>query len=506
MSGVKERTITMTESQVRTLRQQAAQATSLQEQNRILQQLADMNAQRMTDQEARISTLNNNIRTLRSALQNVANDDAAARRQLQAQLRDAIRQTNAALEDMARQNEENLARLGDDFRDQLSAHQADTLNRLEANRQALQEALSEATAALQADIHNVRDRVNALDSTVNGMAVSNETLLNHARQFADTARQVLEGTAGGYRVELLVPGRMAAVQGLLDTAVSDIALTNAHSTNASAARLSARTALQEALQLQQAVIEAEQQWQTAFREARQALTNAQGCRRDNEKLPITQDYALDVDFWCNGGLTTLDGRLTSLDRQLDNARGLSSSQLQGIRQAAEQIGTEIRENSEFAMLAYASSLDREDVAHICAAHMLERLALVTEFEGYEGSDQRAGHRIILRNPRTGFEMVVDQSPQVNADGTLSNRLESHILSYGTNNEEEGDRIAYSALEGLAAYGFSATPVRTRPGMEKTPSQNLGLLDHVNYIRKAPDAARIPSKPEKAPAAVTAAAN
>lgn len=251
-------------------------------------------------------------------------------------------------------------------------------------------------------------------------------------------------------------------------------------TNAPIARQAARQAVEVALQLHEDIIRAEQEWQVRYQAARQAVSTAQAqavaCRQ--MKIPM-EDAAveIDVDHWSNGDLTALRSRADALQTRLDNADTLTSEDLEGLREAGVQAAQEILESAQFAAVAVSASQDRADIAQNVAYHMRDALGLIVQSHGFQGNDQRGGHRIHLKNPRTGFEMVVTQYPESNGESILGNRLESDILEYGTNNEQEGDEIACQAMTSLAAaladladLGFCQGPVETVSGYENRPSQ------------------------------------
>ena len=62
-------------------------------------------------------------------------------------------------------------------------------------------------------------------------------------------------------------------------------------------------------------------------------------------------------------------------------------------------------------------------------------------------------------------------------------MESDILDYGTNNRQEGDRIAYEALQALAELDFCQEPVRTVQGYEDKPSERREQTDRARWDRE-----------------------
>ena len=167
--------------------------------------------------------------------------------------------------------------------------------------------------------------------------------------------------------------------------------------------------------------------------------------------------------------------MDALDNQLQEPESLSLGELDAIRDSGLQIGREIGDTAEFALEAVYSSQDRSDIAADFTEQLNEQGLTICE-DGFRGSDPRAAHRLRMKNPMTGFEIVITQTPEVQADGTVANRLESDILNYGTNNEAHGDSIARSLLNSLSGIGLEHTEVCTKPGFETTTSDRVEIVD------------------------------
>ena len=494
MSGRKTSYTRISVDELARLRRQANSAATLAGSNRAMEALARSTDAFMRQQQDRINQLNDTIDSLNRT---VSNQNAAASKecqQLRAQLQATIRNTNQALQEMAARNQQELNTLNREFQQGLARNQADTIRMIDESNRRMEQALTTAVSSLEQEIGSVSSRMNQvereLEETARQLGImvhSDAALLEMAREYADTARLLNDDSANSFRTELLLPGRLAAARGLLRQADQDIAdAAGDLPTNASVARQNARAAVEEALRLHEDLVRAEQVWQAHYQAAQQALNTAEAQRVASSRLQLDNDgqpLEVDVDHWSNGDLSALDDRIAALRQQLEQADGLSLSDLDGIRQAGVQVAHEILEASEFATVAFYASQDRADIAQDVADHMWDALALAIQSDGYQGDDQRGAHRIHLKNPDTGFEMVVTQIPELDENGGLGNRLESDILDYGTNNRQEGDRIAYEALQALADLDFCQEPVRTVQGYEDRPSERREQADRARWDRE-----------------------
>lgn len=485
MSGRKTTYTSISVDELIRLRRQACQASSLSQCNQALQQLAERSEQLMRQQQSRIDSLNSTINGLNRT---IASQDAAAsreRQQLRTQLQTTIQNTNQALQQMAARSQQQMQELSQQFRQDLAAHRTDTARAIEESNRRMDQALQSAVSSLESQIGTVSSRMDRMEQDLADSARrvgilfnSNASLLELAREYADVARTIADDTARNFRTELLLPGRLEQVQELLRTADQDIRDADGKfPTNAPVARQSARTAATAAMQLHEDMVRAEQAWQARYQAAVQALNAAEAQIEACRRIRFPGETAeIDVDRWSNGDLSALSTRQSALRGQLNNADGLSVEALYGIRQAGAQLASEVLETSEFAAIAFGASQDRADVAQDVADSMRESLGLMIVDHGFQSGDQRAAHRIHLKNPHTGFEMVVTQYPETGPDGVVGNRLESDILDYGTNNEQEGDRIAYQALSALSGLGLCQQTVQTVPGYENRPSDRRQQTD------------------------------
>lgn len=461
MSGRKTTYTTISDEELRRIREQAARATSLQESNRLLNQLSACNEAALAEYRTRIRTLNNNIEQMNHR---IAEQDAAASREVQmlrTQLQQTVRESNLLIQEESRKTEQHVREMHQNFSRELSstksefsdvlnqtrldiAEALDTNNRriesaMRLNNQRMENEMRGLEIRLNADLQGIRSQLDSIEATVSSTVRNQSVLLEMAREYERSADMIIADIQANYRAELLCPGRLKPVLQSLESCQSEIKDAERMPENAPTARREARQALEEAFQLRQDVICAEREWSIHFDVARQILGAASAQLEVSRviDLPDETNVSVDVDTWTAGDLTAIEERLGSLNGLLDNSEDLSVSDLDRIQSAGMQISREIDDTSMFAVEAFYASQDRADIAQDIADQLSE-MGLTIVDHSYQGNDQRAAHRLHLRNNITEFEIVITQTPVIQSDGTIANRLESDIVNYGSLNETYGD--------------------------------------------------------------------
>lgn len=246
------------------------------------------------------------------------------------------------------------------------------------------------------------------------------------------------------------------------------------------------------MRIREDLVRAEQEWQLHYQQARQVLNVAEAKREASRKIRLAdgqESVVVDVDYWTDGDLASLEKRIQALSGALDKSGDLKVPDLDGIRSAGMQIITELQEAVEFAVIAVHASADRCEIAEDVAAYLAEVLGLSVVSDGYQGGDQRGAHRVHLINRNTKFEMVVTQTPQPDENTVLGNHLETDILDYGTNDAEQGDKIAFEALKALGSLGLRQGGVETVEGFAGRPSDRRERKDMVSWKRAQVQAPR-----------------
>ena len=487
MSGRKTTYTRISSSELRKLGEQAAKASSLGACLRALNLLKDRNAAALRTYQDRISAMDQNIANLRRQL--TAKEEASRKEvhQVRERLLETIEESNARIQAIARRNEENIAAMRENFQSDLARTRTDLADAIESNNRRIEEAMNQNNRRIEEEIQemnrevvSVKERMDEIESTIQAAAKDEEILCEMAEEYLRIARELADDTENNYRPELLLPGRLKPVREMIRQAAHDIEEAGRmHSGVAATARLTARQAAAASLQLHQEVMQAEQEWNLRYQAARQVVNAAAAQAEASRRLDISDEYgaaSVDVDYWSDRDLGRIAARIRALEGSLESAEDLNIHQLDNIQAAGLQASREIEDTTVFAAEAFYGSQDRADIAADISESMEQILGLQVVGYGYNGEDQRAAHRLHLKNPATGFEMVVTQIPERDGQGRIVNHLESDILNYGTSSEEDGDSVALDALEALGELGFEQSPVQTEAGFEKRPSDRIQCAD------------------------------
>ncbi len=496
MSGVKTTFITIDQDELNRLRQRAAQAASLQEDNWILNQLCEQNENALAEYRNRINTMNGNLERLNRQL---AEQGAAASKEAQRlrnQLQQTVRDSNERIQEAARKNEQQMKAMHRSFTEELTKTRVNLEASMEANNRRIETAMRENNRRIAEEMHTlkshvetemgeVRSRLDNVEDEMKAVRENENILLEMACEYHRAAQALVQNIQVNYRVELLCPGRLQLVQSQLSSSQNEIRDAEGLPQIAATARREARRSAEDAMKLYQDVLCAEQEWMVHFQAAKQVL-DASSAQLESSRqlcLPEETDIKVDVDYWTGGDLEALKARLDKLaDRMAPAAADrLTLSELDEIQSAGVQASREIDETVMFAAEAFFASQDRGEIAQDIADQLNEYGFSIVDYS-YCGEDQRSAHRLLLTSRRTGFTIVITQTP-VNRNGRIENKLESDILKYGTENKEAGDRIVREVfaalskvLSSLAELGLEQGPVETKKGYENSVSDRIKRED------------------------------
>ena len=482
MSGVKERTIVITESELNNLRRRAAQATDLAVKVNLLHELQVKSEKFREQQEQRINNLNTQIANMGNsvaAAKAAASEEVAA---LRVSLQSNIKATNVILQDFMNTHQHDMQNMSDKFSEEIKQIEISAANMIHANNQRIQQVMNDNNdkiyadmntirSKLTADIEDVRDQVSKLGAVVAKDKADLDVLLEMAREYFDQASALIAELKDNFRVELLCPGRLDALQKKWDKASKEIKLAEDIHASAPTARDHSCKLMDETLELYQDVVMAEKEWIMCYQEAQQAVFAAKAQLDASREMDFSDENGtcvVDVEYWSNGELSEIERRLKELRALLDKPENISTESLRDAKDAGLQISEDIDRTATFAGIAICASQDRADVAQDIANSMKDKLGLGIVDFGYAGNDMRSEHRVYLKNDTTGVELVVSQSPIAKENGSIENHLESDIISFGalsTKQEDVLEKEIYAVLCNVTQLGFDEKPVQTVEGYE-----------------------------------------
>ena len=460
MSGRKNTTVTVTAEELESLRRQAVQATTLAASNQAMAALNASLTNSLTNANNRITNLNNSLNALNAR---IADNDRAARKEaleLRRQLQQAVKDSNDHLAAQAAAHKREIETLQGNFRDDLNQLRSDVADAMEENNRRIEQVMDTNNRIINSRIDAANANIDAINDALAKAKGDQELLMEMAGEFL-AAAQALNTDSQTYRCELLLPGQLQSVLQSAQDAEAQCKLPG----NGSAAQLDARNAYREALAFHQRILEAEQVWNQAYQGAQLSVAQAQA-RIENSR-EVTHEATgirLDVNYWSDGDLAELETDANALHAQLQQASQFTLQDLENIRAAGEQIQNETVETVVFSLGAVESSQWRASIAAILGRSLRDSSGLQLGGRGYQGGDSRAAHRIRLTG-RSGFEMVITQTPVIGENGEVNNRLETDIINPGTFNDTTARDLANEIQDVLVANGFNTGCLNTIPGCE-----------------------------------------
>lgn len=508
MSGVKRTTVTMYADEADRLRKQARNASDISRQNNILQQMNASLTSALRQSEAQVNGLQNIVSGMNNRVAAMQAAQSKETQALRSQLNQTVRDSNARIQAQAAETSRRMREMQTDFSNQLRTAVADIADTIEANNQELNSRIQQTENSLRADIKASHDslqaQIDGVEAEINRIHASDATLLNMAREYHQTA-EALNAETPNYVHGVEMLGGMEEVLHSSETACSDIRLAEKLPANSSVARASARSAYEMALEFQQRAAAAENRWQLCALETRQTLDAVAAQLEASRVLSLEDGPEVDVDHWSNGGLATLEARLVQVRGALDASTAQTTVEdLDGLRQAAEQISREIGQTAEFAALAIQESQNRADTAADFSDRLNELGVNVVDY-GYEGRDQRCSYRLHAKDPVSGDEFYIVQRPEIADDGTIVTVVETDYCSDTPDEALFQDRQrAMQEAMGLSEDVYHAqTAVETVPGYETKPSDRA-MPSAEAWTSPLADTNKIPTPPRGARRGINAA--
>lgn len=447
MSGRK--TVTIDSTTLAQLRVRAATATSLEASNRAMAALNARLSNSLDNANTRINTLNRNLNAMNDRLAATQQEARAEIAGLRHQLTNAVTDSNNRLAAQAAAHQQDMDSL-----------RSDVANAMENNNRHMQAVMDENNRVINSRISAANNRIDQINAALAAAAGDQDLLLDMAQEFLGMAN-ALNADSQTYRCELLLPGQLKEV---LQAAANAEAQCNLRG-NASAAQLDARNAYLEALAFHERIIEAEAEWIRRFQAAQLAVGQAEA-RIENSR-EVTHDRTgvrLDVNHWSDGDLEALERDAAALRSHLESgAQGDSLQDLDNIRTAGEHIDSEAIETVAFTLGAAENSQWRASIARLLGRSLKENDGLLLSGGGYQGGDSRGAHRMRLTHPHMGFEMVITQTPVIDENGQLHNRIETDIINPGSYNAATAHQLAQEIQGILAGNGIQAGALTTVDG-------------------------------------------
>lgn len=501
MSGRK--TVTIDSYEYDNLVRSSRDLTNVKRAYSALQQLADANnesyRQLRSQNESltkRIQDLNSSVQSGRKETSELRNQLAAQARMQQEQLRSQAVEFERRTNDLRSGLEAQIHQLDNDVNDRIEANNRIIDETIRRNTNQLRSEMAEYSNRLNSRINTLNSQVEQIDHSVKAMMNSDEQLFSMARDYYNAATAVIEDTKEFYT--FLEAERWNQALSNIEAANLDIQLTEKNPRNAGAARLSARLAYRNALEVQHRIISQQIVWQNMLERAMDTIGVVEAEIKANQELTVTENfdepYKLSVDYWSNGALSVISSRLSVIKAQLERAREdeLSVEDICSLQEQATDCIQETQNVSAFALSAFNSSVERFDIADVVSrdphfTHLTQRQS------AYEGGDQRARYRATLRNAVNGDEIVLTITPEIGEEGMVANNIQIDLLNNRQHNSavisESQDQYMRDILSVLRSTA-KKVPDRVSSDVSAMPGYDDRLSD-----MKSPDMNQWENEPE-----------
>lgn len=479
MSGVKTTTIDTYE--LNQLRRAASQCATIKEAYRALERINASLAEAVNDSQSRITALNTQINNARK--ENNA---------LSAQLQQTINNTRQQFVIQEQRHNAQISAMQSNFDQAIKDTYTNVADLVHQNNRVIEQTIQQNNDQLRHEmdqLHNdMQNQIDTIHTQVAAAAKNDQDLYEMAQTYYSETQNLLEEISQ-YRCELLLPGRLAATQAVVNQAVSDIHLASKNPAHSSVSMNNARIAFEDALRLYADIVNAEHQWQLIYENATQAVLQAQAVIDQNANIHLNaENYDVDVNHWSNGDFAQLQELGNSYEARVsDGAREESIEDLDALFHAATQLSDDVQDTAAIALGLAICHQDRVDASDDLAEELFQRHGLVLEDHGFEGSDERAAHRVSVKDPHRNIEVILTQIPQVDDNGNVSSRLETDVVAPdGIRNQEELDNLVCVILETIQACTNTDADICTVAGYETKPSDRFNNQNHNEfYTQKQP---------------------
>lgn len=461
MSNRTSTTITISRSKYDQLINESIDSTSLRNQ---VNNLTRTNGALQSDLDAareRIAQSSREYESMMTELRRQNRAQNARNAQLQSEINAAYENCNNRIAAHTAEVEERLEQMRQDTGELVQRS-------IEANNQIIEEIINRNNEEITAMVDDLREdtdraitevsnRLTNVHERLDALYDGADRLLGAANDYMDRIGD-LEVQIARTRHEILLPGQYLAVQSIIDTARSDIALASGNPMNSSAAHSSARTAFRDALRFFELAHIEEQRWQAQLAATEQVASILAAQFESSTTVEPRPGVQLDVDFWSKEGLSenrrTFEAQREILSDPAKRER-LTIEQLEDMQSSFREISGKVDGVVADALASIYTSQNVVNTAERIRRRLRDAANLNVIGHSYEGGDQRGNYRFILENPTTGMVVVITVS--VNSEGEdVAIEAEADITDYGHMAASDAEALVREAIEAITS-GVSGKP-------------------------------------------------
>ena len=502
MSGKKIKRITVSEDRLRELETAALRNT---EYEKIIKRLIQNHAHDMNH----IHNVQDKLQELEKENARLGNNIDKVESDFSQKLAGVVDHFNESLLAEVKRRENEIQQARNEFQEQLYTTQNVFETRLHAtsewlesmiehNDQSIRRLVAETTNDLQNQINNVQQTVSGLQVQMDRINNGNDALLEQAKVFYEYAVNILGETTREFRTNLVPKEELDRVNEAINEALENIRLTNENPVNASVARKSGSDAFKKVLQYKQMIINAEQEWNQHYQAAMYTIQVTQA-KLEASRTMIIEGTEIDVDYWSDGNLSSIDEKLSRMKDTLEQTEQASLEEIDSYNENTLRRSAEIDDTVRFSIAVEDISQQRYELSEELATKLGQQFGLVLvplesgRTGAYESDDQRAAYRIHMRNPVTEFELVITQETVVE-DGLPSISAKADVLHYSNNiSMDEDEENIREVLNLLNPEGYER-------GEVMAPADNRHMRSDLKLDRRwdqkketAPKVAKMPRR-------------
>ena len=442
MSGIKDVYVTMTRTERDRLLNSARRADESREQALQRERLSQnaLNAANMK-LETLNHTLNNEIAGLHNDMRNIANEQ------------------NRRFWEQA-----------DEYNRRIQQQATDFSGRLENQKRELQSSINEVSQRTERNRQELQNQINSISARI-------ETKENNARKLAEfwiSQTQAYINDIEQYRHAMFMPDQLEKLKGKLKQMLSDI-----NNGMYEAAIATARGLFNNAVDLKEAVLNAETEWLYYHGLFLKTLadTDANLNYYGNLQFTFEMEHGTEtvdakVNYWTNGILDDVFASVSGVKQKTAQIQRVPTQQLIDYIDTLNQQNLRMEVASDEAKEVMILSQSRAEMANKLA-DALEEVMWKCECITYEGGEKNQPVHVKLSDGM-GNEIVAIITPEINTQN-MANKLELNFFDK-RNDEKQRQAWIASLQNGLKQNGLVVGEALCVPGYEARPSDNMAVRD------------------------------
>jgi len=392
---------------------------------------------------------------------------------------------HADMRNMANEQNRRFREQAADYNRRIHQQAADFNGKLERQKIELQNSINDVKQQSERNRQELQNQINGINARM-------EAKENNARKLAEfwiSQTQAYIKDIEQYRHAMFTPNQLEKLKGKLNQMLSDM-----QNGMYEAAISTARGLFNDAVDLKDAVLNAETEWLYYHGLFLQTLADTEANLNYHNNLQFTfemehgkETVDAKVNYWTNGALDEISSSISDVKQKTERIEQVSTQQLIGYIDTLNQQNVKMETASDEAKEALLLSQNRAEMANKLA----DALAGLWDCERivYKGGEQNQPVHVKLTDG-TGNEIVAIITPEIN-DQNMANKLELNFFDRKFDERQRQEWIA-SIQDGLRQEGVEVGEAVCVGDTNGKPSPKKELLDIEATARrqvKKPETAR-----------------